>query len=126
MATPSIVIVLITVIVLGSGAVEERVRDSFPPGNFRTHGAAREEVATPFSSTVSTGLVASHAPPAHITQDATPGRRPAGEDPRLYLLETAVQVHRRRWRGRLSTVGCVGCDVQGAWPISEARLNRSQ
>jgi hypothetical protein len=126
MATPSVVIVLMTVVVVGSGAIEERAWDPFPPGNLLTHGATREEVATPFSPTVGAGLVASHAPPAHVTEDATPGRQPAWEDPRLYLLETAVQLHHPGWHGRLSAVGCAGCDIGSAWPISEARLNRSQ
>ena len=106
--------------------MQERTWDPFPPGHPLIGGAARNEVATPFSPTVGAGLVATHRPPAHITEDAPLGRRPAWEDPRLYLVETAVQQHRRRWRGPLSVVGCAGCNVQGAWPISEARLNRSQ
>ena len=126
MATSSVFVVLITVVVLGSGVLEERTWDPFPPGNSLTHAAARNEVTTPFSPTVRARLGATHLPPAHITEDAPLGQRPGWEDPRLYLVETAVQQHRRRWRGPLSVVGCAGCDVQGAWPISEARLNRSQ
>jgi hypothetical protein len=126
MAISSICIVLITVVVLGSGAIEERTWALFPPGNRLIRGATPEAIVTPFSPTVGAGMVAIHRPPAHIAEDAAPPRRPAQDDPRLYLVETAVQQHRRRWRGPLSVVGCAGCNVQGAWPISEARLNRSQ
>ena len=126
MGTSSVFVVLITVVVLGSGAIEERTWDPFPPGNPLTHAAARNEVATPFSPTVRTRLGATHLPPAHIAEDATRTRQLAQDDPRLYLVETAVQQHRRRWRGPLSLVGCAGCHAPGAWPISEARLNRSQ
>jgi len=106
--------------------MQERASDPFLPGNPLTRGATLEAIATPFSPTVRTRLGATHLPPAHIAEDATRTRQLAQDDPRLYLVETAVQQHRRRWRGPLSVVGCAGCNVQGAWPISEARLNRSQ
>ena len=126
MGISSVIVVLITVVVLGSRAIEERTWDPFPPGNPLTHGATLEAIATPFSPTVRARLGAIHRPPAHITEDAPLGQRATWEDPRLYLVETAVQQHRRRWRGPLSALGCAGCNAQGAWPISEARLNRSQ
>jgi hypothetical protein len=115
-----------TVVVLGGTAMQERAWDPFPPGNRLIRGATPEAFATPFTPTVGTRLGASHAPPAYITEDAMPPRRPAQDDPRLYLVETAVQQHRRRWRGPLNAVGCAGCNAPGAWPISDARLNRSQ
>ena len=126
MATSSVFVVLITVVVLGSGVLEERTWDPFPPGTPLIRGATLEAIATPFSPTVRARLGATHLPPAHITDDAPLGRQLAQDDPRLYLVETAVQQHRRRWRGPLNAVGCAGCNAQGAWPISEARLNRSQ
>jgi hypothetical protein len=126
MGPSSVFVVLITVVVLGSGAIEERTWDPFPSGNPLIRGATLGAIATPFSPTVGAGLGARHAPPAHITDEATPTRQLAQNDPRLYLVETAAQQHRRRWRGPLNAVGCAGCTAQGAWPISEARLNRSQ
>ena len=74
MGTASAVIVVITVVVLGSGAIEERTWDPFPPGNPLTYAAARNEVATPFSPAVPARLGATHLPPAPITDEATPTR----------------------------------------------------
>jgi hypothetical protein len=126
MGTSSVFVVLITVVVLGSGVLEERTWDPFPPGNPLIRAAVLEAIAAPFAPAVGAGLGATHLPPAHITEEATPTRQRDQDDPRLYLVETAVQQHRRRWRGPLNVVGCAGCNAQGAWPISEAQLNRSQ